>query len=311
MPFFYGSLTTTAQAQQQVADSAGASADTEMLARAGLAVSAAFQHFNNYSNWEWTLTEAPSVLVTGPFAVTGATASANANFLTNLPTGHGVLPFDFVTGPMFAAAARVTATATAAGPIGIIGFAETFNASLISTAASSYTVTANRDSYDIPSDWKQAYTVKLLNSMITLQPMQRRFYDRSVSSEFSQSTPRFYDISTVGTKSKIRLLRPPGNTDRLYMRYYRRMEASASPLDIPANYEPYLIAYAKWFLLMDKADGLERANGWLNFAREGMAQMLKESTNNPDDNLGFIAGHYTYNPNLGVNSVQGVHWEWT
>jgi len=137
MPLFARSTLASATACHQIADAAGASGDAQMTARAGVSLKAAYQHFNNFANWDFVRTEAATVLVTAPFSVTGATASANANFLTNLPTGHGVLPDDFIQGPMFSVAARVTATATAAGPVGVIGFAETFNASLISTAASS------------------------------------------------------------------------------------------------------------------------------------------------------------------------------
>jgi hypothetical protein len=303
MALFARSTLASATAVQQIADAAGASADAQMTARAGVSLKAAYQHFNNFANWEFLLTEAPTVLVTAPFSVTGATASANANFLTNLPTAHGVLPDDYVTGPMFAAAARVTATATAAGPVGVIGFAETFNASLISTAASSYTVTANRDFYDIPSDWKQPYSVRLLAAQTTLQPVGRRMYDRSITSEFSVSTPQYYDIFGIGTKGRIRLLRAPSSTDRLQMRYYRRMIYTSDPLDIPEPYEPYLIAWAKWHMLMDKSDGMERGNGWLQFANTGLAQMLKDNIGTPDDNLGFFPGHYGYQLGLGPNQV--------
>jgi hypothetical protein len=277
-----------------------------MTTRAARSLTAAFQHFNNYANWEWTLTEAPTILVTAPFGV-AVTASANANFL-DTSSGHGVLPDDFVQGPMFASnsAGRVTATAATQ-----IGFAETFNASLISTANVGYSITANRDQYDLPSDWKQPYSIRMLAAQYTLRPIGRRHYDRSVTSEFVfAGTPLYYDIFNMGTKGKIRVLRPPANTDRMQLRYYRRMMSTASPLDIPAQYEPYLIAFAKWHFLNDKGDMMERSNNWLSFATDGLKQMLKESTRQPDEDLMFLPGHYSMNVALGPNSVRPYLDEW-
>lgn len=313
MAFLNNSSLATASAAQQIADAAGASGDTEMITRAGRSYAAAINHFSNFANWEWVLTEAPTILVTAPFDVTGATASANDNKLTNLPTGHGVLPDDFITGPMFASnsAGRVTATATAAGPVGVIGFAETFNASLIPTAASSYTVTANRDMYDLPTDWKQPYSVRMLAAQYTLRPIGRRHYDRSVTSEFVfAGTPLYYDIFTIGVKSKIRVLRPPAQTDRMQLRYYRRLSPDTTPCDIPAQYEAYLIAFAKWHFLTDKADMRERGSDWLQFATNGLQQMLKESTRQPDEDLMFLPGHYSMNVALGPNSTRQYLDDW-
>ena len=307
MPFFNNSIVTLSAASAQIADAAGASADVEMTTRASRSLTAAFQHFNNFSNWEWTLTEAPTILVTAPFSVSGS-ASANANFIDTSASGHGVLVDDFVIGPMFASnsAGRVTATAATK-----IGFAETFNPSLIPTANTGFVVSANRDFYDLPTAWKQPYSVRLLAAQYTLRPIGRRHYDRSVTSEFVfAGTPLYYDIFALGTKGKIRLLRPPASTDRMQLRYYRRMDPTVDPLDIPAQYDPYLIAWAKWHLLTDKGERTERANEWKQFANEGMLQMLKESTRQPDEDLTFLPGHYSMNVTLGPQSVRPYLDEW-
>ncbi len=304
MSLFNQSTITTASAISEIAESGGGQADTDMLTRAGRSLVAAYQHFNNYANWEFTLVEAPTILVTAPFGITGVTASANGSSAA-APVGHGVLVDDFVQGQMFAAAGRVTATAA-----GGFGFAETFNASLIPTATAVYTVTANRDFYTIPADWKQPYDVRMLGAQTTLRPIGRRHYDRSVTSEFTAASPLYYDIFGIGGKGKLRLLRPPAFTDRLQLRYYRHLQATADPLDIPANFEPYFIAFAKWHFLVDKADASERATTWFNFARDGMMQMLKNSVTTPDDDLMMLPGAYSWNMNLGPNSVREYINDW-
>ena len=313
MAFFQQTTATTAALASAIADSAGASADAEMVARGGRSLNAAFQHFNNFANWEWTLTEAPLQVVTAPFSVTGISATGGGSTIQVASSAHGVLPDDFIQGPMFAnnAASRVTATATAAGPIGVLGFAETFNETLISTAGVTGTVTANRDMYPLPSDWKQPYSIRLINSQYTLRPIGRRHYDRSITSEFTPAgTPLYYDIFTIGTKGKIRLLRPPTSTERMQIRYYRRMDPASATADVPAAYEPYLVGWAKWHFLTDKAESENRANTWLTFARDGMGQMLKESTRQPDEDLMFLPGHYSMNVALGPNSVRPFLDEW-
>lgn len=305
MALFNQSTTTTASAVAQIADAAGASGDTEMTTRAANSLAAAFNHFNNFANWEWMLVEAPTILVTAPFAVTGVTASGNAASAA-VPSGHGVLPDDFVTGPMFSVAARVTATGATT-----LGFIETFNPSLIGFGTSVVTVTANRDFYDLPTDFKQPYSIRMLGAQYTLRPIGRRHYDRSVTSEFVfAGTPLYYDIFGIGQKGKVRLLRPPAAADRMQIRYHRRMQASASPLDIPAQYEGYLLAFAKWHFLTDKAEMQDRANTWLSYARDGLAQMLKESWNTPDLDMLFLPGHYSMNVALGPNSVRPYLDEW-
>lgn len=312
MALFAQCTALTADLAKQIADAAGASADTDMVARAGKSLGAAFRHFNNYADWNWMLTEAPTILVTGPFTITAVTASGNQNYFLTPNTAHGILPADFVQGTMFAGndAGRVTATATS-GANGVIGFANTFNSTLVASAGATADATIGRDEYDLPSDFKQPYSIRLQQAQYTIRYVGRRHYDRSVTSEyFPSGTPLYYDRFTFGV-GKLRLLRPPANTDRMQIRYFRKMSPTSATADIPEQYEPYLVGYAKWHFLTDKADASDRAGQWLNFAMEGLKQMLKENVNNPDEDLMFLPGHYSFNLPLGPNSVrQYLQDEW-
>jgi hypothetical protein len=240
--------------------------------------------------------------------ITGCTASGGTNYVTTPNQSHGILPQDFVQGQMFSsnAAGRVTATATGGGGTGIIGFANNFNTTLIASAgAGNITVSANRDMYDLPTDFKQPYDARLLDAQYTIRFVGRRHYDRSVTSEFLPAgTPLYYSDFNFGQLGKFQLLRPPAQTDRLQLRYYRKMDPTSATADIPEQYEPYLMAYAKWHFLLDKADAYERANQWLTFAMEGLKQMFKENTRKPDEDLMMYPGHYSFNLPLGPNSVR-------
>ena len=119
----------------------------------------------------------------------------------------------------------------------------------------------------------------------------------------------------VGSKGKIRLLTPPGGGDWLQLRYHRNMAtaastATATTLDIPDNYEPYLMAYAKWHFLTDKGEERKsQATTWLSLAENGLTTMLKDQTNIPDEDLGFTPGHMTAG-RVSDNSTVNIAWDY-
>jgi len=101
--------------------------------------------------------------------------------------------------------------------------------------------------YDAPTDLKAVYSIRLLGAERTLRQMPRRYYDRSTTDEFiNDASPVWYDMSRLSETGKLRLLPAPSETDRLLIRYYRRMSSASATCDIPADYDMYLIAWAKW-----------------------------------------------------------------
>lgn len=305
MPLFTPSTIQWVTAVRQVADSAGASADSEMLNRAHNSLRASFQHFNNKVKWNFLRAENIPQQVIAPFNL-NVTASAGQVSASAL-TGHGIEVDDVIVGPGFILGNRVTAT-------GASGFG--FNVAITGFAgASSYVITAIRDSYGLPSDLKSGYSVRLLSSQKPLGYIGRRIYDRTISDEFSAGTPRAYDFFNLYGRSKIRLVPPPGSADVLLQRYYRRMAlASASgvtsSIDIPEDYESYSIAWAKWHFLTDKADGRQdQATTWLSLAQEGLKTMIADQQSIPDEDLAFIPGHVVLNPAPGDRSTRDILWE--
>jgi hypothetical protein len=293
----------------EIADSVGASADTEMLTRAFRSLAAAQEHFNNKANWEFTLTEAPPISVVGQFSIGDVTAASGVASAT-CNSGHGVLVDDVITFLGVRPGTRVTATAVSS-----FGFSTTIMSSF-GTATAVVTASFVRDMYDLPSAWKAPYTVRLYGNNSTLRPYRRRFYDRSVSDEFTTSTPLGYDVFTIGGKGKIRLLPPPASSDTLQLRYYRRMTVASgvsdgTSLDIPQDYEPYLIAWAKWHFLMDKGEGRgEQGQTWLAFAEGGIKQMMSDQTRQPDEDLGFMPGQFQYNAARDLGDTRAIPWDY-
>jgi hypothetical protein len=180
---------------------------------------------------------------------------------------------------------------------------------------SSCDVTATRDMYDLPTDWKAPYSLRLLSSNTPLRYIQRRSVDRSNEAETASNGVYGYDLMMVGSKGKVRLLTPPAAADVLQVRYYRCMatasaSASTTTLDIPDGYEPYLMAWAKWHFLTDKGEERKaQATTWLSLGEDGLKTMLKDQTNIPDEDLGFTPGHMTAG-RTSDNSTVNVKWDY-
>lgn len=306
MSLFQPSTKAVSAVAQEIADTVGASGDGEMTTRAGRSLFAGLQHFNNRTNWDFLRSEAPPITVFAPFAVTGVSASAGQSSAA-CAAGHGIKVDDFVSGTYFRAGTRVSATAAA-------GFGVYGTVTLTAAGVTTANVTATRDMYDLPSDWKAPYSVRLLSNNVTLRYVGRRLYDRSEPNEQTASSPYWYDLFMVGSKGKIRLLTPPTSSDTLQLRYYRRMTiptttATADAVDIVQDYEPYLIAWSKWHFLLDKGEGRgEQMKTWFVMSQEGLKTMIADQTRIPDEGLCFIPGHMQAG-GYGDNTTRWLPWD--
>lgn len=307
MALFNSSPKPVSAVVAEIADSAGASADPEQTTRAWRSLKAGIQYFNTRANWDFLYTEANPIKVFAPYTVI-LSASGTAVSAT-LAIGHGVSADDYIAGDNMFPGTRVSATGATT-----LGFNQPFNI----TAAGIQTITAtgSRDMYALPADWKAEYSARLLVQPRALRDMRRRAYDRAVFNEQDTAVPVAYDLSTVGGKGKVRLLRPPGAADILQLRYYRRMtvptaSAATEGLDIPEDYENFLIAWSKWHYLMDKSEGrAEQAGVWLGFANEGIKVMLADQVRRPDEDLMFLPGASTMSTTFAPNTTTWIDWNY-
>jgi hypothetical protein len=293
-------------AVQAIADTIGASADTEMLNRAHRSLRASFQFLGGKVKWDFMRTEGTTLRVLAPFTVP---ITASAGQVTAIAgAGHGILIDDLIVGDGFLKGVRASATAA-----GSISFAAAVTG--LAAGAQGITVSAVRDFYDVPSDWKNIYSLRLLNSKVALRYVQRRLWDRTIGDEFNVSNPYWYDLFMVGGKGKIRLIPPPSTTDQLLNRYYRRFflasaSGVASAMDIPEDYEEVPVAWAKWHFLTDKGEGRkEQATTWFQLAQEGIKMMLAEQTTIADEDLMFLPGQFSGYQN--DQSTRWIDWEYS
>lgn len=307
MSLFTPSLRTVSGTVAEIADTVGASGDPDFTTRAGRSLNAALKYFGGKVRWDWLQTEASPIQVYAPFSVTGATASSGQTS-AQLVAGHGIKVDDWIQGAGFVLGTRVSATAA-----GSMGFTFPISAS-IGTGNQVVNVTANRDFYDLPSDWKEAYSVRLLATNRVLRLATRRYYDRTVTNEFTASQSLGYDTFAIGSKGKIRLLPSPDAADVLQLRYLRRITtysstATAATLDVPDDYDDYVVAWAKWHFLSDKDQGRQgQAETWLSLSQEGLKLMLKEQNDRPDRDLMFVPGSMTTWPSVNSPTFTNDPW---
>lgn len=297
MSLFQQTATTLTEAKQQIADSAGVSADSDMLTRAGRSFEAAVKHWNNIANWRALLTEANGISVVAPFEVTGCALTSGSNAITTLQASgfSNAVKWDALTGSGTVVDMQVSAT-------GVTAITTNLAASATVTGV---TLTFTRALYDLPTDFKSIYTARLMSQPRGLKYMTRRPYDRVVYDQVSTGTPDFYELFREGELGKIRLIPPPSQADTLKVRYYRRMSHTADPIDVHIDWEPYLIAFAKWHFLTDKKDGSERATSWQSFANLGVVELMKINTVIPDEELSFYPSTSTLfvNPNATTTTI--------
>jgi hypothetical protein len=148
--------------------------------------------------------------------------------------------------------------------------------------------------YALPSDFKEVYDVRLTALNRTLQYLPRRQYDRAVWNQTAQNDPTHYTLYLSGLDTgQITLIGIPSNSDVLVLRYYRRMSMpvqSNDVLDIPQDYENYILALAKSFFLIDVGAPSERVAFWQGMAKEGI-QIAKGSEQRiPDSDPTLLPG---------------------
>lgn len=307
MPIFNQSTIQWVSAVRRVADTVGASSDSEMLSRAHSSLRAAFQWLGGKGKWDFMRTEFTPQLVVAPFGLnvsaTGASAAISA------ASGHGLQPDDILVGNGFMLGTRVSAT-------GLTSITLTTAVTGATAAGEVLPVTAVRDMYSAPSDMRTGYSVRLLGGQKALRYVGQRFFGRVVGDEFASGTPSHYDFFPLGSRSKVRLLVPPGTSDVLFQRYYRRFTlASASGvtsnLDIPEDYEEFPIAWAKWHFLTDKGEGRkEQAGTWLSLAQDGLKTMLAEQNSPADEDLTILPGFTTGLVDTTRNTTH-ILWDYT
>src|SRR3990170_2707622 len=168
MPLFQNSSLTFAQAKTKIARAASAEGDSDMLTKAGDALEAAFQKWNNKRHWN-VLRDTTTVITVAPFDVVSCTTTSGSTTVTSASL-QGVLAGDLVSGTGIRPEAYVVSIDTTPSP-------DTMELSHAASASGTVTLTFSRRDYAVPTNFKYVYNVRIPSHSLTLRPVHSRLYD--------------------------------------------------------------------------------------------------------------------------------------
>lgn len=262
-----------------------------MQSLAGTALTWAFQRWNNAYPWPH-LAKVVDIALVAPFPVANITTtvgSASATVLAAETNASSIAAGDIITASDSNVVQRDTRVLTVTGTTTLT---ITLSRAALTSGTTS-TITFGRQDYtltDTASDSiKWVYDCRLTNSPRPLVYLDQRSYD-IVRPLNEPAVPTHYTLFVLGSDAKIRFLPTPSQTGTVVLRYSRRMDDTATPLDIPMDWELGLIATAKWLFLLDKGGNTDRMEGWAAIAQNEMERQIANYTfPTPDQQANFQA----------------------
>lgn len=256
-----------------------------MLTKAGDALEAAFETWNNKRHWNFTRASYGFQTV-APFTVDSCTTTAEGPGVTcaSLST---VAAGDLIVGTGIQSGAFVVSVDTGSTPNQLV-------MSVPATASGTVTLTFYRRDYAAPSDFKFFYNVKDHTNNRIIYPVDSRLHDRLNTSQVGVDAPLFYDPHPMGAAGKMRLLPTPSSRFSLEAKYYRRLtvpSTDGTALDIPIDFEWGIMAEAKAIFLAEKGGYDALAAFWAAKAKEALVLAIATDTKQPDEDAGFLPGY--------------------
>lgn len=259
------------------------------------------QRWNNAFAWPYYL-KTVDIPIVAPFSVANITTtvdSTTATVASSEANSSKVTADDIITdgGSTVVRQTRVTAVS------GTNPLTYTLSRDALASGTTS-TLTFARSDYTIPDSATDAvnwvYDVRLTSSPRPLVYLNQRFYDSGRPLN-EISTPYYYNLFQSGQVGKLRFLPPPNASGTAVMRYHRRIQPTASTLDIPEDWELGIIALAKALMLADKGGNPDRAAYWNAVAADELDKAIARAAYpTPDAQVTFQPAQpndVAWNPN--------------
>jgi len=267
-----------------VARAIGGADDPRIIVLAKEAIKASVQDWNTAKNWNFLLRDTSlGFLVTG-VAWTGSVT-------TIIAPSSGV--FDGVNTGVSVTGTGIPASTTVAsytrGTDGTITSIELSQATTGTQSNVTLTFGANIpiqldvDEYNLPTDFKSPYDARLLGVHRTLVYIKYREWNLKVG---TQSTRRAIEAYTVYNpvsaltqnygQYRLKIFGVPGQTDTLFLQYFRSMNPDSTNVDIPIEYQRRLIDYAQWRLLRLKNSEDSRLPEYQQLARQVLLEAMTD-----------------------------------
>lgn len=170
------------------------------------------------------------------------------------------------------------------------------------TIADDISVTAGSATADLPAPFKKPY-LAYVNGLNALAYIERFEWDKVVSGVNAASTPCYYSLYNQESRGKIELWPPSSIAATLKVLYIRSPLFEGSDdeaIDIPARWEGYILAGARYRLVGSK-EGSEKAEFWKREYEGGVVKAVGDDNRIPDQFQGFrpirslVAGAWNLN----------------
>jgi hypothetical protein len=163
------------------------------------------------------------------------------------------------------------------------------------TAEQTIALVVGTDEYNLNTDFRKIYSVRLETNKRPLKYIEQRVWDRSIYDQTSNRTPWGYNIfpRSSNTVAQIRVLPPPASVENILVKYYKLMatpSVDGTALDIVERYQAWIIYQARANILANHGENDSRIMYWQGKADRMLALMLDESQVQPDNDEGFRPG---------------------
>lgn len=181
-------------------------------------------------------------------------------------------------------------------------------------------ITSGTRDYALPTDCRSIYHVRLASG-ISLSPMRERDYRRATASSI-EGTPFAYnvfpsttveDLDPQHTRQNIRFIPTPAASDTATILYYRRtltVTQLGYTIDLPRQYQHWVIYQAKAMVLADHGGEFDRAAFWQRKADRQLQLMKWDDQNRlTDEVVGFQTEEYNpidmSHPYVALHALDG------
>lgn len=256
-----------------IARALSGASDTDRLAQALDALSAAVAEWNIRHDWQWLLMD-----TSGGFTVAACTNAAGTLTTSTTNGFAGVNIGQTATGSTIG---TVTVTAVnSTTSISVTGGASAGPETL--TFSANIPLRAGTDSYRLPTPVKRIYSVRTTLNPQPLEFKEQREIDRMFSDLTAGGIPYYYNIfntvqfGTTTQNGRIRVFPIPSGSDTLIVRYHRLIEVPAADGDTFVMLDRYLYALlelGRYYFLKD----LDTENPRTGEAKEKAEVMLRKS----------------------------------
>lgn len=251
---------TLSDAKIYVARVIGGALNSEKLDMALEAIKRGFNDWQSEREWEFLLKDTSDGFTVAGVSTTISVATINA---PSSGAFDGVNIGVTVTGSNIPASTTVSSyTRSSDGTVASITLsnAPTSTTSVTLTFSGNIPIIAGTDTYNLPTDFNKHYSVRFVGTLMwPLTFVRIRDWDRVTYDQTQRRTSELYTI--YNTRSpltqgkgtlRLKLMGVPASNDTLLVRYYRKFDVTADPIDITDDFLYPFLDYCRSLLLQTK-----------------------------------------------------------